>query len=303
MGMRTRPARLLWCAVAGTLLAAMLVVATDARAADPAAADALFRRGRELLASGDYALACPLFQESMRLDPAPGTLLNLADCTERTGKLATAWELFDRLATEVPATDERYALSLQRATSLAPRVPRLTVLLPDGLTAVRVYRDDIEVGAPSFGVPLPVDPGSHVIVVSAPNCAARRITLTVSAGESVEFIAQPGPRKNRSVARGAGWIAGGVGLASLGTGAFFGVRALEEREASDAHCARGVCTDPHSLAAYEAARADARVTDVAIGVGVVALAVGGYLLATSRGWDAARAVGAHVSPSGIGAAW
>ena len=45
--------------------------------------------------AGRFAEACPKFEESMRLDPAIGTLLNLARCYESMG--------------DVPAACQRYA--------------------------------------------------------------------------------------------------------------------------------------------------------------------------------------------------
>src|SRR5262245_40658607 len=60
--------------------------------ADPgiSPADALFRQARKTVKSGDYALALAQFQASHRLDPAPGTLLNIADCEEHLGRLSAA---------------------------------------------------------------------------------------------------------------------------------------------------------------------------------------------------------------------
>jgi hypothetical protein len=90
-------------------------------------AEALFRRGRASAAAGDHASACVAFAESLRLEWAPGTLLNLADCEERTGQTARAWADFVRLERAVPPADARKDLAHQRAAALAPRLARMTV--------------------------------------------------------------------------------------------------------------------------------------------------------------------------------
>jgi hypothetical protein len=82
----------------------------------------------------------------------------------------------------------------------------------------------------------------------------------------------------------------------------FGVVALRERSASDAHCASGVCSDPASLRDYGSARSDARVADVLIGIGAVAVAVGGFLLLTSGSAEAVHTP-IQASANRIGFAW
>src|SRR5690242_7148142 len=94
---------------------------------DPVAAEALFHDGRAAAQKGDWETACPKFRESQRLDPAAGTLLNLADCEEHRGKVATAWQLFRQVVESLPPTDERVPLAKDRASALEKRLPRLTV--------------------------------------------------------------------------------------------------------------------------------------------------------------------------------
>ena len=56
-----------------------------------AAAEQLFEQARALFDKGNFADACPRFGASYKLDPALGTLLNMATCYEMLGHIASAW--------------------------------------------------------------------------------------------------------------------------------------------------------------------------------------------------------------------
>jgi tetratricopeptide (TPR) repeat protein len=287
---------------------------------DQVSADELFRQGRALATAQDYARACPKFSESLRLDPAAGTLLNLADCEEQIGHLANAWAHFKELGDELPKTDERKEVALERARILERRLPHLTIELsfataPEAI----VRRDDVELARASLGVPFPVDPGDHTVLVSQPGRTPRPVVFTLAEGQSRVVVVGPGeaipleraePRSTLHRAkRTAGWIVGGAGIAALATGTYFGVRALERRGDSDAHCNGDICATVAGAQAYEDAKGDARVADVGLGIGIVAVAVAGYLLLTASDAEppasapSAQRVTLEVRPVGLGLRW
>ncbi|MFI5302355.1 MAG: tol-pal system YbgF family protein [Polyangiales bacterium] len=279
-----------------------------AQPSDPVAAEKLFRQGRASADAGDYPSACPAFAESLRLDPASGTLLNLADCEERIGRFASAWGHFKSLSRNLPPTDERLELAHQRAAALAPRVPWIAIeLAPDAPRDTRVFRDDLEVDGAGVAAPWPADPGWHSVLVVAPGRESRSIAFVAVAGETLRVVALAGaplPVQPRPAQSGhtAAWLLGAAGIASLGVGTYFGARAVAERSMSDAGCTGGVCMTPSELATYESARSDARVSDVALGLGIAALAAGAVLLITSgSGGQSASAF--RASSAGVGGAW
>src|SRR5262249_22570772 len=114
-----------------------LLLSMRAAHAQPAGAEAevLFDEGRKEMAAGRLAGACALFEQSQKLEPATTTLLNLADCREKHGELATAWGLFldaeraTRSATDA-ATHRLHEVAKQRADKLEARVSNLTISVP-----------------------------------------------------------------------------------------------------------------------------------------------------------------------------
>jgi hypothetical protein len=138
-----------------------------------AAAESLFQAAKQLMADKKYADACPKFAESQKLDPAPGTLLNLARCYEALGKTASAWVEYKAaaaLAGQLGQKDrEEGARDL--AAKLEPKLSKLTIVAA-ATPGLVVTSDGVEIGAATFGTPLSVDPGEHVIQASAPGYKA-----------------------------------------------------------------------------------------------------------------------------------
>ncbi|HEY3818869.1 MAG TPA: hypothetical protein VGL81_16975 [Polyangiaceae bacterium] len=288
--------------LAGLFSSAVVVSATRAEAADPVTAEALFREGRRAIEAGNYVVACAKFEESNRLDPAPGTLLNLADCEEGRGQLARAWQHFQQLYEELPPTDERRAIADSRARSLGRRTPKLRIVL-SSLLPVTVKRDDTVLGPASLGASQPVDPGRHVIVVSSPGRWDQRYDLEIFEGQGKELSVSPGeplrsPEAGSSetpsgftfpgpppegapspaaapdggARRTAAFVLGGFGAASLVTGGVFGVAALSQLASSNAHCTGNLCASQDAINQFHSAQSLALVADVTMGVGIACLA-------------------------------
>jgi hypothetical protein len=153
----------------GMLLPQRAHAQTETRAA---VAEALYRQARDLLAAGNYVMACPKFAESQRLDPATGTLLNLAACHEKQGRLASAWlEYSDAaVAARRDQREDRVEYAQGRAASLESKLSRLTLLLAADADQpeLSIELDGASVGRAVVGAPTPVDPGSHTVRASAP---------------------------------------------------------------------------------------------------------------------------------------
>ena len=99
---------------------------------DKALATILFRDGRALMAAGRIPEACAKLEESQRLDPGGGTLLNLALCHEHEGRLARSWSEFieAELVARGDGRGDREVEAASHVRALEPRLPRLTIVVP-----------------------------------------------------------------------------------------------------------------------------------------------------------------------------
>ena len=217
--------------------------------------------------------ACPKFEESLRLDHGMGTQFNLAHCWEKLGRSASAWALFLDVAAAARADNQlqREAAARERAKAIEPKLTRLRIAVPEPVPDMKISRDDQDVGRAAWGTAMPVDPGDHVIRVTAPGkeawsqeikipATARTFSVTVPAladlpeelkeaspspqtGQSDDAIrtdTRPPPDANNSNGQKvAALVVGGLGIAAVATGTVF---AIQSRSSNNE--ALGLCLIP-----------------------------------------------------------
>jgi hypothetical protein len=291
---------------AALCLVSVMASAVSAHA-DPKAAEAVFQAGKDAMARGDLATACARFQESFRLDAAPGTLLNVGECEQKRGHVATAWQAFHDAMALLPAGDFRMTYAEEHAAQLAPKIPSVRILVDARARSPRVSLDGVELGAPSLGVALPIDPGDHVVVVRAEGQAqtetsfriaeADKRDLAIAAGKEVtDAVAPPRDGAPNGGRKAATFAAFGVGFAGVFTGAVTGLLAMNEAARYRGHCDNTGC-DEDGLDAASKGRSLSTISTIGFGAGAVGLGVGAILLATAPASKSSTRAQAYAAPS------
>jgi hypothetical protein len=325
--------RLGTCAAASALL--MILVAVPARAQvsdeDKALALQLFDAGRSLLAAGKVDDACRKLEESQRLDPLPGTILNLAVCHERQGRSATAVAEFReaRALAERDHRDDRVALVDQHLQALDGKVSSVVIVVPPEADRpdLSVTRDASPVGRAAWGTPLPVDPGPHTIEASAVHKKAWKVVLNVGANGDVQTatltpledapapLAQTPvvapvaaiatapsplaleptqPHRGLSTRRTVAVVTAGVAVAAAGVGTYFGVTAISKHNDPAATCSLEPCTAADNLNDSAKKAADASTLSFAVALAALGASAIVWFSDTSGSGEHA---GIHVTPS------
>ncbi len=275
-------------------------------------AESLFQEARKLLDSGDYAAACDKLAASQRLSPAVGTLLNLARCEEKIGHTATAWATYREAATAAKQSHqaEREKAARKGAAALEPVLAHLMIKVTPEASAASptVQRDEAPVPAELWGETVPVDPGSHLVKVTATGKKTWTSTVTVDARatETVEVPAledAPPPATHAATApeaqatastpttlggsdesaprsTGSSWnTQKTMSVVALAIGVGGGVMALVEgltfsskSNELNAACPPGGCNDTNSFAHANSLRSDASTART---LAIVGGAVGG----------------------------
>lgn len=298
----------------GLLLAFSPAVSAQPSPGDKVKADQLFREGREASRRGEHTRACALFAESQRIDPTAGTLLNLADCSEKLEDFFAARTHLLTALERLKPTDARVALAKERISALEAKLPKLHLRMPATIPAGgRLELDGKEIPPQSQDLVLPA--GGHDLVAISKDARRKAVRVQLEQGRTteipVEWPAPPPPPASAAPTASAGPLAsgppappsafvgdsagswrrpvgfalGGVGVASLlGAAALALVVIPSKKSTVDKECGTAAgfvdpkaCTSRGASAA-EDGRTWATVFNVGLGLGVVGLGAGAYLV-------------------------
>ncbi len=286
-----------------SLMVFLLVVVAfggNARADNKALAETLFLEGQALLDGGSLEEACKRFRASHQAEPSVGAILNLARCHQRQGKLASAWSEYKEAANLASVMNQprRKKGALEYASQLAPRLSKLTVTVAAPVKGLVVTLDDTVLLPGSFGVAVPVDPGTHEVTAKAPGYTLWRQEISVAGENDVRSVTVPAllvdetapneippksPRATELHPRAvAGLAIAAVGGASLAVGIVLGVIAVKKDDSLA--CDGGVCSSA-DYATVQAIKPIANGATATIVIGAAAILGGGILFLTApRGY-------------------
>jgi hypothetical protein len=299
---------------------------------DRVQATALFKEGRRLMQIQQFAQACEKFEASQKLDPGGGTLLNLASCHEKIGKIATAWTEFSEALgiAKRDGRNERIKLASQHIADLEPKLPKIRILVPSKhrLEGLEIKRDGSVVFAAAWGSAIPVDMGTHNITATAPGYKSWASSVEIEKNGQLKDVEIPMLTKEEAVlppptttaasssapplastvapptapppssGNGQavlGWVLGGVGVIGLGVGSVFGLRAISKRSESNKGCSPSFCSES-SVSFNNQAKSAADISTISMGVGLVSLGVGIVLLLTNNPTPSSESATLRVVP-------
>ncbi|APR75960.1 Hypothetical protein A7982_01307 [Minicystis rosea] len=279
--------------IASMLVSTAAVADTNPR--DVAAAEALFRAGRDLVGAGRYDEGCPKFHASFALYPSPGTLLNIAKCHEHDNKLGAAREAYTRaldLIREVKDAARQKTLdetARQAIAALDQRMPKLRIAVSSAPPGLKVIRDGQESPAAALGAPMALEPGPHEVIVSAPGHRTETRSVSLEEGKStnLEISLTPDlpPAPARTWLRPTGATFAAIGAAGLAVGAATGIVSLNKVSAVKASCGGTRCIGPNQAAQDDVSAATTlgNVSTAGFIAGGVLAAAGIVLLALPAG--------------------
>jgi hypothetical protein len=304
---------------------AVSLAAGPAFGADSSGATDELKEGYALKQSGKCREAIPHFLASYKVDPKPKALLNLADCEAQVGELLAArgHAAEGRDLARQENDTELTGVADEQLDAIEKRLPRLTIRLAPGAVPRSIaIRDGSVLGATDLGAAVPMNPGVHHVVATAPGHAQREFDVTLAEGASAEVEVQPGlalDAANASSWHGAksgGWSensgpstrqivtfgALGLGAAGIVVGVATGIAAGSKHSALENECTGNNCptSAQGDLDGFHSLRTWSTVGYV---LGLAGLAAGAVLWFTSPSYsEKTPTSGSWITPSPAGLA-
>jgi hypothetical protein len=288
----------------------------------------MFREGRKQMALGSYDEARESFEQSKKLDPGAGTMLNLGYCYEKLGRIVQAWIEYRAAVaaareTGRPAREQEGLEQIARLDKSFGHVVIRVTQPRSMLDGFEVRLDEAALPREAWGEQVPIDVGRHEVHAKATGRKGWSESFQVTPERAADIevpelqpetpasvaasVGEPeGKEAGRRVARGglgggtlrrAAVVMGGAGVAALGTGAVLGLVAKQTYDRAECpvpgHCTRS------GLDMKARAYAESDIASVSAAVGGAALVGAGVLWIVSM----PRRSGIRVQPEVRAASW
>ena len=248
---------------------------------------------RELFGAGRYGEALDIYIKLYAERPHPTYLRNIGRCYQNLGDADHAISSFRDY--------------LRQAENLAPNQRALVEGYIAEMEGLKRKHEEQQVKPEPEPRPPRLTPVRPKESPAEPDAVTREpVTVTKRPPR-----AHPDDREPPAARGPARYVIGAGGLAALGTGAYFGLRAISKRKDSDRECVGG-CTQA-GVSLNNQAKTAARVSDIAIGVGLIGAGIAAYLFLTSPESEPTRAsagdlriapeIGPHQAALQLGGAW
>lgn len=288
-------------ALVGGVAGAVLGV-TERAAAQPSnqelrEARATFQAGLALEAAGDFKNALVKFREVASVRQTPNVTYHIAVCLEQLGRwteaLGTYRMTIDSAREE--GADNVAEQADQARQKLEARMPKLQIVRGKGAAGAVVELDGVRIGAASFGVEMPADPGGHRVVASIDDKEVFSRTVVLKEGrlETVTISVEkdepppPPPVENPKPAQigpsqRTGYIFLGAGVTSLVVGGMFVKLRNDTIDQLESQC-MGTRCDPSLEDTSDRGKIYMMAANAFLGAGVISAGIGTVVLLQSNG--------------------
>ena len=256
----------------------------EARADTPAGAPTkeeartLFQEALAHVAAQDFATALGKLERVAAFKRTPQVGFYIGRCHENLGKMVMALGEYRIALGDAKAADmeDVIAEATEAIAQLEPRIPRLNLVRGAGASAATISVDAKMVGESAVGKPMPMDPGTRIVVATALGFEPFRQEVTLAEGKTVTVEVTLSERVQEDTTQSTkgsssdtpiivGWTAMGIGAVGLGTSAvFFGLKSKDKKDSNSE-------------------KQHGKIGFVALGVGGVGVATGAVMFIVARG--------------------